>query len=70
MYDGFSDHTLGITASLIFAMLKKKQNTKNILIEKHVKLRNSRGPDADSSINTEELADLVSAVRKIEKLKF
>ena len=70
MYDGFSDHTLGITASLIFAMLKKKQNTKNILIEKHVKLRNSRGPDADSSINTEELADLVSAVKKIEKLKF
>ena len=69
-YDGFSDHTLGITASLIFAMLKKKQNTKNILIEKHVKLRNSRGPDADSSINTEELADLVSAVKKIEKLKF
>ena len=51
-------------------MLKKKQNTKNILIEKHVKLRNSRGPDADSSINTEELADLVSSVRKIEKLKF
>ena len=69
-YDGFSDHTLGITASLIFAMLKKKQNSKNILIEKHVKLRNSRGPDADSSINTEELADLVSAVKKIEKLKF
>ena len=70
VYDGFSDHTLGITASLIFAMLKKQQNAKNILIEKHVKLRNSRGPDADSSIDTEELTDLVSAVRKIEKLKF
>ena len=69
-YDGFSDHTLGITAPLIFAMLKKQQNTKNILIEKHVKLRNSKGPDAGSSIDTEELADLVSAVRKIEKLKF
>ena len=70
VYDGFSDHTLGIAASLIFAMLKKQQNAKNILIEKHVKLRNSRGPDADSSIDTEELTDLVSAVRKIEKLKF
>ena len=68
-YDGFSDHTLGITAPLIFTMLKKQQNTKNILIEKHVKLSSSRGPDADSSIDTEELASLVSSVRKIEKLK-
>jgi len=69
-YDGFSDHTLGITAPLIFTMLKKQQNAKNILIEKHVKLSNSRGPDASSSIDTEELASLVSSVRKIEKVKF
>ena len=68
-YDGFSDHTLGITASLIFTMLKKQQNIKNIFIEKHVKLNNSKGPDASSSINTEELTNLVSAVRKIEKMK-
>jgi len=68
-YDGFSDHTLGITAPLIFTMLKKQQNVKNIFIEKHVKLKNSRGPDADSSIDTEELSNLVSSVRKIEKLK-
>ena len=68
-YDGFSDHTLGITAPLIFTMLKKQQNAKNILIEKHVKLSNSRGPDAESSIDTEELANLVSAIRKIEKVK-
>ena len=68
-YDGFSDHTLGITASLIFTMLKKQQNIKNIFIEKHVKLNNSKGPDASSSINTKELTNLVSAVRKIEKIK-
>ena len=68
-YDGFSDHTLGITASLIFTILKKQQNTKNILIEKHVKLSNSKGPDAGSSIDTEELASLVSTVRKIERVK-
>ena len=68
-YDGFSDHTLGITAPLIFTMLKKQHNAKNILIEKHVKLSNSRGPDAGSSIDTEELASLVSVVRKIEKVK-
>ena len=69
-YDGFSDHTLGITAPLIFTMLKKQQNTKNILIEKHVKLANSRGPDASSSINTEELENLVSIIRRIEKINF
>jgi len=69
-YDGFSDHTLGITAPLIFTMLKKQQNAKNILIEKHVKLSNSKGPDAGSSIDTEELASLVYAVRKIERVKF
>ena len=68
-YDGFSDHTLGITASLIFTMLKKQQNIKNIFIEKHVKLNDSKGPDASSSINTEEMTNLVSAVRKIEKIK-
>ena len=69
-YDGFSDHTLGITAPLIFTMLKKQDNAKNILIEKHVKLSNSKGPDAGSSIDTEELASLVYAVRKIERVKF
>jgi len=67
-YDGFSDHTLGITAPLIFAMLKKQQNAKNIFIEKHVKLKNSQGPDASSSIDTDELSELVRHVRQIEKI--
>ena len=34
-YDGFSDHTLGIVAPIIFTMLKKRNNTKNIIIEGH-----------------------------------
>ena len=69
-YDGFSDHTLGIVAPIIFATLKKQKKTKNeIFIEKHVKLNNSKGPDASSSITTEELSQLVSAIRKIEKIK-
>ena len=53
----------------IFAMLKKQQNSKNIIIEKHVKLSNSKAPDASSSITTEELSQLVSSIRQIEKLK-
>tara|TARA_Y100000817_G_scaffold300979_1_gene280535 strand:+ start:275 stop:1003 length:729 start_codon:yes stop_codon:yes gene_type:complete len=66
-FDGFSDHTLGITAPIIFAILKKQLKTKEIFIEKHVKLKNSKGPDASSSIDTNELKLLVTQIRKIEK---
>ena len=65
-FDGFSDHTLGITAPLIFATLKKQKKSKNIIIEKHVKLKNSKGPDASSSIDTTELSAMVKSIRKIE----
>ena len=68
-YDGFSDHTLGIIAPIIFTMLKKRNNIKNIIIEKHVKLKNSKGPDASSSIDTDELKQLVYHIRNIEKMK-
>ena len=69
-FDGFSDHSLGITAPILFTALKNQINSKEIMIEKHVKLKNSHGPDASTSIDTDELADLVSHVRIIEKLKF
>lgn len=67
-FDGFSDHTLGITAPIIFAVMKNQSKSKEIFIEKHVKLKNSKGPDASSSIDTDELGILVSQIRKIEKL--
>ena len=69
-YDGFSDHTLGIIAPIIFSILKKRNNAKNIIIEKHIKLKNSKGPDASSSIDTDELKQLVHHIRNIEKIKF
>jgi len=68
-YDGFSDHTLGIIAPIIFSILKNNNNAKNIVIEKHVKLKNSKGPDASSSIDTNELKQLVYHIRNIEKMK-
>ena len=68
-YDGFSDHTLGITAPILFAMLKKQKNAKEITIEKHVKLKNSKGPDASTSLTTEQLATMISSIREIEKIK-
>jgi N,N'-diacetyllegionaminate synthase len=66
-YDGFSDHSLGIVAPIIYAVLKKKQKTKKIIIEKHVKLKYSKGPDAPTSITVEELKELISYIRIIEK---
>ena len=64
-YDGFSDHTLGIIAPIVFSVLKKQQGSKHVIIEKHVKLKNSKGPDASSSIDTSQFAEMVSVVRKI-----
>ena len=69
-YDGFSDHTLGIIAPIIFSILKKRNNAKKIIIEKHVKLKSSKGPDASSSIDTDELKQLTWHIRNIEKMEF
>ena len=68
--DGFSDHTVGIMAPIIFTILKKIKNSKKIYIEKHVKLKNSKGPDASTSITTEQLKELISQIRIIEKFRF
>ena len=67
-YDGFSDHSLGVVAPFLFALLKKERNAKRLIIEKHVKLRNSRGPDASTSMTTKLLKELTSNIRMIEKL--
>ena len=40
------------------------------MIEKHVKLKNSKGPDASTSITTEQLKDLISQIRSLEKINF
>ena len=69
-YDGFSDHTMGIMAPIIFTILKKIKNSKKIYIEKHVKLKNSKGPDASTSITTLQLKELISQIRIIEKFGF
>ena len=69
LLDGFSDHTLGIAAPIIYATLKKYQGAKNIMIEKHVKLKNSKGPDASSSIDTEEFSKMIKSIRIVENHK-
>ena len=69
-FDGFSDHTEGIIAPILYTLLKKKRKSKLIYIEKHVKLKNSKGPDASTSIDTEMLSELILNVRAVEKIKF
>jgi len=68
-YDGFSDHSIGITAPILFTLLKKQVHTKHITIEKHVKLKNSKGPDASTSMTTDQLKELVSKIKTIEKFR-
>ncbi len=68
-HDGFSDHSIGIIAPILFTLLKKQVHTKHITIEKHVKLKNSKGPDASTSMTTDQLKELVSKIRTIEKFR-
>ena len=49
----------------VFSILKKQQGVKHVIIEKHVKLKKSKGPDASSSIDTSQLAKMISVIRKI-----
>jgi N,N'-diacetyllegionaminate synthase len=68
-YDGFSDHTIEITAPILFTTLKKINGSKKIIIEKHVKLLNSKGPDASSSIDIVKFSEMISNIRTISKAK-
>jgi sialic acid synthase SpsE len=68
-YDGFSDHTMDIVAPILFTLLKKQKKSRKIYIEKHVKMINSGGPDASTSISTEKLSEMVKRIRMIEKMR-
>lgn len=60
---GFSDHTLGIVASVAAAALGA------CLIEKHLTVdKNLPGPDHKASVDPAELRELVQYVRKVEKV--
>ncbi|MFC2034062.1 N-acetylneuraminate synthase [Chloroflexota bacterium] len=59
---GFSDHTMGIEISLAAVAMGA------VVIEKHFTLdRNMAGPDHRSSLEPDELKEMVSKIRNIEK---
>jgi N,N'-diacetyllegionaminate synthase len=61
---GYSDHTKGIEVSLAAAAMGAS------VIEKHFTLdRNLPGPDHKASLEPEELKELVTGIRKIERAK-
>jgi len=68
-FNGFSDHTLGITAPIVYSSLMNQKKIKSIFIEKHVKLSNSKSLDASTSIDTHELSIMNHCLREIEKIK-
>ncbi|MFA6096751.1 MAG: N-acetylneuraminate synthase [Candidatus Paceibacterota bacterium] len=60
---GYSDHTEGINTSVLAAAMGAK------IIEKHFTLdKGMRGPDHKASIETEELARMVIAIRETEMI--
>ncbi len=60
---GFSDHTLGTTAPIVAASLGAKVIEKHFILDKSI-----GGPDADFSLDKEDFAQMVKAVRDTEKL--
>jgi len=59
---GYSDHSVGITASIIAVTLGA------VLIEKHITLDKClKGPDHKASLNPSELINMVDAIRMTEK---
>ena len=60
---GFSDHTLGITAPVAAVALGARVIEKHFILDKSI-----GGPDADFSLDKNEFAQMVKAVRDTEKL--
>ena len=60
---GFSDHTIGSTAPIVAVTLGAKVIEKHFIIDKSI-----GGADAEFSMDREEFADMVKAIRDTEEL--
>jgi N-acetylneuraminate synthase/N,N'-diacetyllegionaminate synthase len=68
-YTGLSDHTLGISVPILFAGLMKLNHQKKVIIEKHVKLTDSKSLDASTSLDISQFKIMNQALRSIEQIK-
>lgn len=60
---GFSNHTLGLTAPIVATTLGAKVIEKHFILDKSI-----GGADADFSLDKQEFAEMIKAVRDTEKL--
>ena len=60
---GFSDHTLGSTASIVAVTLGAKVIEKHFILDKSI-----GGADADFSMDKKEFAEMIKVIRDVEKL--
>lgn len=60
---GFSDHTIGVTAPIVAVTLGAKVIEKHFILDKLI-----GGADADFSLDKQEFAKMITAVRNAEKL--
>ena len=60
---GFSDHTIGSTAPIVAVTLGAKVIEKHFIVDKSI-----GGADADFSMDKEEFATMIKAIRDVEKL--
>ncbi len=63
VFSGFSDHTLGMTAPVVATTLGAKVIEKHFILDKSI-----GGADADFSLDKQEFAEMIQAVRDTEKL--
>ena len=66
-FDGFSDHTEGFLAPILFA-LKNRNSKKTMFYEKHVSTTESTGPDKPFSMHMNDFGQLISEFKKTKCL--
>lgn len=66
-YDGFSDHTMGTSAPILFASLSQNSR-KPLFLEKHISIKESKGPDKPFSMDVYDLKKLIYEFKQIHKL--
>ena len=66
-FDGFSDHTEGFLAPIMFAS-NFRNSKKTLFYEKHVSITESKGPDKSFAMPMNDFGQLISEFNKIKYL--